>query len=96
MFYGFYFKNNVTVKVTAEDKQSESEAIATGVKSITVLLKDKDSTLYTVTENGKDIIQINSEAEAVAVDTDDNTLTFNVPKDFKGQIYTFATDNMLR
>ncbi len=92
--YGFYFKNNVTVKVTAEDKQSESEATATGVKSITVLLKDKDSTLYTVTENGKDIIQINSESEAVAVDTDDNTLTFNVPKDFKGQIYTFATDKV--
>ena len=90
--YGFYFKNTVMVTVSAEDKPNE--AIASGLKSITVYLKDLDNNkLYTVKENGAEITEISNLSEISTIETNDK-LTFVVPKDFKGQIFAYATDNV--
>ena len=92
--YGFYFKNTVKVTVSAEDKQNTVEATSTGVKSITVYLKDVDNNkLYTVKADGDEITEISTFDEIATVDTNDK-LSFIVPKDFKGQIYAYATDNV--
>lgn len=93
--YGFYFKNTVKVTVSAEDKQNTVvEATSTGVKSITVYLKDIDNNkLYTVKADGDEITEISTFDEVATVDTNDK-LSFIVPKDFKGQIYAYATDNV--
>lgn len=92
--YGFYFKNTVKVTVSAEDKQNTVEATSTGVKSITVYLKDVDNNkLYTVKADGDEITEISTFDEIATVDTN-NKLSFIVPKDFKGQIYAYATDNV--
>lgn len=92
--YGFYFKNTVKVTVSAEDKQNTVEATSTGVKSITVYLKDIDNNkLYTVKADGDEITEISTFDEIATVDTNDK-LSFIVPKDFKGQIYAYATDNV--
>ncbi len=92
--YGFYFKNTVKVTVSAEDKQNNVEATSTGVKSITVYLKDVDNNkLYTVKADGDEISEISTFDEIATVDTNDK-LSFIVPKDFKGQIYAYATDNV--
>lgn len=93
--YGFYFKNTVTVKVSAEDIKNDNEAIATGLKSITIYLKDIDGTIYLVKNNGTEIVKSinNSISEAVAITTADS-VSFIIPKDFKGQIFAFATDNV--
>lgn len=93
--YGFYFKNTVTVKVSAEDIKNDNEAIATGLKSITIYLKDIDGTIYLVKNNGTEIVKSNNNSisEAVAITTADS-VSFIIPKDFKGQIFAFATDNV--
>lgn len=92
--YGFYFKNTVKVTVSAEDKQNTVEATSTGVKSITVYLKDVDNNkLYTVKADGDEITEISTLEEIASVETSDK-LSFVVPKDFKGQIFAYATDNV--
>lgn len=92
--YGFYFKNTVEVTVTAEDIQNENEAVATGVKSISVYLENIDGTIYVVPENNAVIQKSdNNTADIVAVPTKDK-LVFTIPQDFKGQIYAYATDNV--
>ena len=92
--FGFYFKNTVSVTVSAADIKNDNEAIATGLKSITIYLKDIDGTIYLVNNNGTEIVKSinNSISEAVAITTTDS-VSFIIPKDFKGQIFAFATDN---
>ncbi|MBS7359129.1 MAG: Ig-like domain repeat protein, partial [Oscillospiraceae bacterium] len=93
--YGFYFKNTVSVTISAEDIKNDNEAIATGLKSITVYLKDVDGTVYLVKDNETEIVKsINNDiGEAEAINTQD-AVSFVIPKDFKGQIFAFATDNV--
>lgn len=79
--YGFYFKQDVTVTVTAEDIESSNE-INSGLKDIQV---------YTVdVENGRKDVQ---DAEVV-IDDSNGTAKFTIPCNFKGQIYAMATDNV--
>lgn len=90
--YGYYFKEKVTVTISAEDnKEADACEMISGVKSITVVLRDKDENYYTVNAEGA-IVRISSENEAVAHEATDGKYTFVVDKDFKGQIYAFATD----
>lgn len=83
--YGFYFKEDVTVTVTAEDIQSEKE-IVTGVSDIDVYLVDIDDP----------DTQIVPDNLVISFNTEDSTAkaTFTIKKDFKGQIYAKATDNV--
>ena len=79
--YGFYFKKNVVVTVKAEDIVGTDETIASGVKTIT---------WYTEDVVTKEI------TEPLTVDVDaENCISFEISKDFKGQIYAWATDNNL-
>ncbi|MGN0527638.1 MAG: hypothetical protein ACI4IE_00790 [Eubacterium sp.] len=78
MPYGFYFKTTVTVTITAQDTAGENE-ISSGIKSITYKAVDVDGTTkYEGTE---------------AVD-ENNTVSFEIGPNFKGQIYAKATDNV--
>ena len=87
--YGFYFKDNVAVTISAfddrfvqKDKNGEiilQEGIASGVKSIT----------YKLVPKGKDFASV----EEITVDVDENgSITVDILKEFKGQIYAYATD----
>ena len=76
--YGFYFKENVTVTIAAEDKAGTNET-ASGVKSITY---------YTEDVNGEITDPITLPVDA------SNQISFTITKDFKGQIYAYAKDNV--
>ena len=76
--FGFYFKEKVEVKITAQDDIGKDETKAAGVKSITY--KAVDITDGVVYEG--------------CVPTENNSITFTVDKNFKGQIYAYATDNV--
>lgn len=76
--YGFYFKKDVEVTITADDFKTENE-IASGVKSISYVAADLDGNNY----------------EAIDVPVDENNeIKFTINKDFKGQIYAYATDQV--
>lgn len=96
--YGYYFKETVEVTITAKDERinAESKEVVAGVDSITVVLKDSKGNLYDVNYD-----PIESVAEAVATSTaveeggkltNKDQITFTIEKDFKGQIFAFATD----
>ncbi len=90
--YGYYFKKAVKVTVIAEDLQHNKEAIASGVATIKVYLKEtKSGQLYTVSANGGQIHKIKSLDQAQLIKTNSN-LSFVVPMNFKGQIYALAVD----
>lgn len=92
--YGYYFKEGVTIKVSAEDRKANgAHELISGVKEITVVLVDKDGKYYTVNAEGK-IIAITNATEAISRPVTNNTVTFTMTDDFKGQIYAFATDNV--
>ena len=77
--YGFYFKANTDVTITAKDV-----APTAGIKSITYYTVD-----FTNNANG-----IKSAEQTVLVD-ENNQITITIPANFKGQIYAKATDNVL-
>ena len=92
--YGYYFKEGVTVTVSADDKKAnDAHELISGVKGITVVLVDKDGKYYTVNTEGK-IIAITNATEAISRPVTNNTVAFTMIDDFKGQIYAFATDNV--
>lgn len=76
--YGFYFKKDVEVTITADDFKSENE-IASGVNSISYVAVDINGNRY--------------EERDVPVN-DKNEISFPINKDFKGQIYAYATDKV--
>lgn len=76
--YGFYFKNKVTVTITASDIKSDKQ-IASGVKSITYKAVDINGNIEYSGEEPVD---------------SKNQISFEIDKDFKGQIYAYATDNV--
>lgn len=92
--YGFYFKDKTRVTVTAEDYKRPNEA-ASGVQSITVYLQDhEDEKFYAIQANGS-FTEIEEEAiENVEPVATTGEFTFNVPENFKGQIFAKATDNV--
>ncbi len=91
--YGYYFKKDANVTITAADIKNDYEAAA-GVGSITVVLRDKDGKYYTVNDK-KDIVAIENVSEAVQHDSEENdSFTFTIKAAFKGQIFAFATDKV--
>lgn len=90
--YGFYFKKSVKVTISAKDEQYQDEALASGLQSITVYLKDAENgKLYIVPKNGAKIKAVDSIKEAKAITTKEQ-ISFIIPANFKGQIYAYATD----
>ena len=81
--YGFYFKEDVTVTVYATDvnDNEKSDAIS-GVSSITWRTED-------ISGEASDW-----ETYDVTIDENVRYITFTIKKDFKGQIYAYATDNV--
>ena len=76
--YGFYFKNKVTVTISASDIKSDKQ-IASGVKSITYKAVDINGNIEYSGEEPVD---------------SKNQISFEIDKDFKGQIYAYAKDNV--
>lgn len=76
--YGFYFKEDVKVTVTAEDRAGENQ-IASGVQSIDV---------YLVDEYG------NKTEPEITYSDNKTAAVFTIEKDFKGQIYARPMDNV--
>lgn len=76
--YGFYFKNKVTVTISASDIKSDKQ-IVSGVKSITYKAVDINGNIEYSGEEPVD---------------SKNQISFEIDKDFKGQIYAYATDNV--
>lgn len=74
--YGFYFKKDVVVTITAEDLKAENE-IASGIQSISYVVVDINGNSF-----GEKDVPVN----------DENEISFVINKDFKGQIYAYATD----
>jgi len=86
--YGFYFKEEVTVTVTASDSvytvendAANSETKASGVDTITYAYDGFDFAGNPVTKT-----------ETIAAV--DNKISFVIPTGFKGQIYAYATDKL--
>lgn len=80
--YGFFFKENVEVRIHATDCNMYNDEVVAGVKSIT----------YKLVEKGKNIADV----EEITGDLEEGKdyIKIDVPKDFKGQIYAYATDKV--
>lgn len=76
--YGFYFKKDVVVTISADDFKTKNE-IASRVKSISYVAVDINGNRY--------------EEKDVPVN-DKNEISFPINMDFKGQIYAYATDKV--
>lgn len=88
--YGFFFREDTTVKIYAQDKVNTDihEAFASGVASITVLKVDINGGVEQLVYTGDD-----SESEnKLTYEGEEAVAAVQVNKGFKGQIYAFATD----
>lgn len=101
--YGFFFKETVTVKVKAQDvANTEKGEVASGVKAIVAYAKDINGNVYYVRNSGNYQLPITNEKceeifdkENCLIPVDgDNQISFNIPANFKGQIYAYAIDNV--
>lgn len=78
--YGFFFNEAVAVKIHAKDCNEYNDKVVAGVESITYRLVD---------ENGK---TVKEDTESPIKDTD--YIEISIDKNFKGQIYAYATDKV--
>ncbi len=95
--YGFFFKETVTVKVKAQDDaNAKNGEVASGVKAIVAYAKDIDGKVYCVTQTdpGKGVLEEKTDDTVHIVEVTDNEISFNIPANFKGQIYAYAIDNV--
>lgn len=99
--YGFFFKDNVTVTVKAQDvANAEKGEVASGVKAIVAYAKDIDETVYCVTQTkpGKGFLEEKTDDTVHSVEVinneNSNEISFDIPANFKGQIYAYAIDNV--
>ena len=95
--YGYYFKEDVTVTVYAEDKKvnEDDKELVSGVDTITVVLVDNEGKYYTVDDSGEIVDLVDGKVEnAVSHDVENDSFSFTITKDFKGQIYAMATDKV--
>ena len=103
--YGYYFKTDAKVRITAGDVQSKNEAVS-GVATIKVVLRSQDGkTLYTINTDGtlEDITEDISKAATykAVYDKDENDhptgdpyCEFILKGPFKGQIFALVTDRV--
>ncbi|MDP4107852.1 MAG: hypothetical protein Q8935_23245, partial [Bacillota bacterium] len=90
--YGFFFKKPTKVTVTAVDPGGDA---ASTVQSETIYLKDNENGKYfAVGADGKlSEIAASEIGRITAVPTSED-VTFDVPENFKGQIFAKATDHV--
>lgn len=105
--YGFFFKKTATVKVKAQDIAGEKE-VASGVKAIVAYavdnIEDENGTVIkkvycvTQTEPGKGFLEEKTDDTVHSVEVinneNSNEISFDIPANFKGQIYAYAIDNV--
>lgn len=100
--YGFFFKETVTVKVEAKDVAAKNE-VASGVKAIVAYAVDNvenngivSEKVYCVTqtEPGKGFLEEKTDDTVHSVEVINNEISFDIPANFKGQIYAYAIDNV--
>lgn len=105
--YGFFFKETATVKVKAQDVAGENE-VASGVKAIVVYAVDNvenngivSEKVYCVTQTktaGKGVLEEKTDDTVHSVEVinneNSNEISFDIPANFKGQIYAYAIDNV--
>ncbi len=102
--YGFYFMKAANVKVTFGDYAQSKEAVS-GIKEVQIYLVDKDKNyIYEITSEGKmnrvnDISSVSKIPASFLSSVDTNSgdiksFQFTIEKDFKGQIYAKAYDNV--
>jgi hypothetical protein len=90
--YGFFFKKPTKVTVTAVDPGGE---VASTVQSETIYLRDNENGKYfAVGKDGKLIEIAASDIGNIAAVPTSAEVTFDVPENFKGQIFTKATDHV--
>lgn len=101
--YGFFFKETVTVKVKAQDDaNAKNGEVASGVKAIVACAKDINGNVYYVNNSENYRLPITNEEHKEIFDKEnclipvdgDNQISFNIPANFKGQIYAYAIDNV--
>lgn len=83
--FGYYFKENTKVKITASDigLDSENPQVSSGLKTID----------YKIVKYGEKFDNV----EYTSVDVDkDGAITFIAPAGFRGNIFAIATDNVGR
>lgn len=100
--YGFFFKKTATVKVKAQDVAGEKE-VASGVKAIVAYAVDNvenngivSEKVYCVTQTktGKGVLEEKTDDTVHSVEVTNNEISFDIPANFKGQIYAYAIDNV--
>lgn len=100
--YGFFFKETVTVKVKAQDTAAVNE-VASGVKAIVAYAVDNvenngivSEKVYCVTQTktGKGVLEEKTDDTVHSVEVTNNEISFDIPANFKGQIYAYAIDNV--
>lgn len=101
--YGFFFMEDVKVTVTAEDRVRDNE-VASGVKAIVAYavdnIEDENGTVikkvYCVTQTvtGKGVLKEKTDDTVHSVEVINNEISFDIPANFKGQIYAYAIDNV--
>lgn len=85
--YGFFFKEDVEVTITASDDVS-------GVKSVSVYLLDCDGTRYIPSDDGKSLVKLDEENADDAKVYEIDEVSFAIPANFKGQVYAKAIDKV--
>lgn len=92
--YGYYFNQPTRVTVVTEDPQVDYE-FTSGVKSMTIYLKDHDNGKYFAVKQDGSLQEIaETDVDNITPVTTNGTVTFDVPKAFKGQIFAKATDHV--
>lgn len=107
--YGFFFKETVTVKVKAQDDAKVNQdddgenEVASGVKAIVAYAVDNvenngivSEKVYCVTQTktGKVVLEEKTDDTVHSVEVTNNEISFDIPANFKGQIYAYAIDNV--
>src|SRR5690606_36279180 len=84
--YGYYFKEDVTVSVVAEDIVAQGEHTS-GVESMVVYLKDSDGVYHAVLEAGTTTpLDDSGDVHQITPITTDREVSFTPPELFKAQI----------
>lgn len=82
--YGYYFNKDITIYITAQDIASLNETNS-GISQIVYKAIDiYDGAVYEGIVEKQDLTVVGN----------DNIMSFKIKKDFKGQIYAYAVDNV--
>ncbi|WP_042146636.1 Ig-like domain repeat protein [Paucisalibacillus sp. EB02] len=90
--YGYYFKEPTQVKISGKDPKVDKQ-FTSNLKTITVYLRDHENGKYYAALKDGSLKEIKeSEITSITPIPTKNSVTVNVPKAFKGQIFAQATD----